>query len=352
MLRKTKLATLGLLKSSGVFDLVANSSWRRERLLILCYHGVSVEDEYLWRPQLYMTPELLRARLELLRSKRYSVLPLGQALTLLRSRDLPPRSVAITFDDGGYDFYKRAYPLVKEFGFPVTVYQTTYYMDRQMPIFNLVCSYMLWKRRAERLDGATELGLQGPVDLSTELGRHRVVRQFVERAEREKLSGQQKNELAQQLARALGIDYAELTGKRILQLMNADEVTEISKAGVDVQLHSHRHCTPEDEASFRREIAENRERIRALTGNNATHFCYPSGIYRKDYAVWLAKEHVTSATTCDSGLVERNNNSYFLPRFVDTSGRTQNEFESWLSGIGSLVAVRKAAPQRYIVPEG
>ena len=133
---------------------MANSAWRRERLLILCYHGISLEDEHLWRPGLYMTAELLATRLETLRAMRCSVLPLGEALTRLRRGDLPPRSVAITFDDGTYDFYKQAYPLLKKHDFPATVYQTTYYTDHEIPVFNLTCSYLLWQRRGEQLDPA------------------------------------------------------------------------------------------------------------------------------------------------------------------------------------------------------
>ena len=334
-----------------MFDLVASSSWRRERLLILCYHGISLEDEHLWRPQLYMQVELLEKRLEALRDQRCSVLPLGEALTRLRSRDLPPRSVAITFDDGTYDFYKQAYPLLKRYGFPVTVYQTTYYTDHELPIFNLTCSYLLWKRRGERLEAAPDLGIAEPMDLRTELGRHKVVRSLIDLSERENLSGGQKNDLAGRLAVVLGIDYAALAAKRILQLMNAQEVAEIGKKGVDVQLHSHRHRTPEQEDAFRREISENRQRIRTLTGREATHFCYPSGVYREEFPGWLEKENVVSATTCDAGLVDRRENPYLLPRFVDTSGRSELEFESWLSGVGSVVALRKAAAQRYTPEE-
>ncbi len=351
MLRKAKLATLGLLRSAGTFEIVANSKWRRERLLILCYHGISLEDEHQWRPPLYMQAESLERRLETLRAMRCSVLPLGEALTRLRQRDLPPRSVAITFDDGTYDFYKQAYPLLKKHQFPVTVYQTTYYTDHEMPIFNLTCSYLLWKRRGEQLDSARELGLSEPMDLRTELGRHRVVRGLIDLSERENLTGQQKNELVRRLAEILGIDYAAFSATRILQLMNAHEVSEVGKNGVDVQLHSHRHRTPEDEVLFRREVSENRESIRILTGTQASHFCYPSGVYRPEFPGWLEKENVISATTCDAGLADRHANPFLLPRFVDTSGRSPIEFESWLSGVGSLVAVRKAAPQRYIVPE-
>src|SRR4051812_20387674 len=136
MLRDIRRAVLDLQRRSGVFRLVANSQWRTNRLLILCYHGISRYDEDLWRPSLYMRPEVLRRRLEIMKQGEYNVLPLGEALRLLQGTgQLPPRSVAITFDDGGYDFYAAAFPVIKDYGFPVTVYQTTYYSDHQMPVF-------------------------------------------------------------------------------------------------------------------------------------------------------------------------------------------------------------------------
>lgn len=351
MLRNVKLAALGVLRSTGVFSAVANSTWRRNRLLILCYHGISLDDEHQWRPPLYLAPQVLERRLQALRSMQCSILPLGEALNRLRTRDLPPRSVAVTFDDGMYDFYRQAHPLLKKYEIPATVYQTTYYSDNLMPIFNLICSYMLWKRRADELPPIPELGLNEPMELRTQVGRHRVVRSLVERSEHENLTGSQKNEIASRLASALGIDYPALTAKRILQLMKPSEVAEISRAGVDVQLHTHRHRTPEDEALFRREIVDNRQRIQAMTGKDARHFCYPSGVYRNDFLSWLKKENVQSATTCDAGLAWPEQNPLLLSRFVDTSGRTQVEFESWLSGVGAMIAFRRIAPQQYTLPE-
>ena len=351
MLRNAKLATLGVLRRTGVFDLVANSEWRRNRLLILCYHGTSLEDEHEWRPALYMAPQVLEQRLQALRSMRCSVLPLEEALQRLHSRDLPPRSVAVTFDDGAYDFYRQALPLLKKYELPVTVYQTTYYSDHAFPIFNLICSYMLWKRRTEQLPPIPEIGLTGTMDLRTQMGRHRVVRGLIGHSERESLTGAQKNEIAARLASALLIDYAALNEKRILQLMNPNEISDIAKNGVDVQLHTHRHRTPEDEALFRREIVDNRQRIQSITGKVARHFCYPSGVYRKDFLSWLEKENVQSATTCDVGLARSEDNPLLLSRFVDTAGRTQMEFESWLAGVGDMIAFRRITPQQYVVPE-
>lgn len=348
MLRQIKLATLRLLKSGGVFELVANSRWRQQRLLILCYHGISLNDEHLWRPGLYMEPAVLEQRLETLNRGNYTVLPLGESLEQLRTGTLPPRSVAITFDDGTYDFYKQAFPRLKGYGFPVTVYQTTYYTDFQRPVFNLITSYMMWKRRGASVADGRDIGQPGPMDLRTEASRHQIVLGLLTMADRDQMSGPQKDELCARLAKLLGIDYEALVATRMLQLMNARELGEVASAGVDVQLHTHRHRTPEDETLFRREIQDNRSRIRALASNSARHFCYPSGVYRSKFLPWLTQEQVVSATTCDAGLATRNSEMLLIPRFVDTQRKTAIDFESWLSGVGDLLAVRRMATQSYV----
>lgn len=330
-----------------MFHRVADSRWRRNRLLILCYHGVSRTDEHLFRPNLYMQPGILRERLEILKQGQYSVLPLGEGLRRLQAADLPPKSVAITFDDGGYDFYAAAFPIIREYGFPVTVYQTTYYSDYQKPVFNLVCSYLLWKGRDRVLHNPEALGLTGALDLKTETGRMQILRRLVLNADERNLSGIQKNDLAANLAKSLDISYDEILSSRVFQLMNPSERAELAAAGVDFQLHTHRHRTPLDERLFRKEIQDNRRSLQKL-GETAVHFCYPSGIYRTQFVDWLQRENVLSATTCDPGLASRRSNRFLLPRLVDTSARTPVEFEAWLTGLAHLLSVRKAAPQ--IIP--
>src|SRR5690348_9942669 len=139
-------------KRAGVLDRMRDSDWRRRRLLILCYHGVSTCDEHEWDSELYVPPALLRRRLEYLRENRYNILPLAEACRRLKSNSLPPRSVAVTFDDGALDFATAALPILREFDAPATVYLTTYYSDAQLPVFDVVLSYVLWRGRHHRVD--------------------------------------------------------------------------------------------------------------------------------------------------------------------------------------------------------
>jgi peptidoglycan/xylan/chitin deacetylase (PgdA/CDA1 family) len=337
MHRFLRHTALTVLKNAGVFSFVKNTGWRRQRLLILCYHGISLEDEHEWRPALYMSPKQFEHRLDLLQRENCTVLHFSEALELLYRRDLPPRSVAITFDDGTYDFLRQAYPRLKEHGFPATVYLTTYYSEFPYPVFNLMCSYMIWKARDRGTVNLSEFGVAEPVALGSPEARQDAANHVVQWADRQEMNSERKDQIAACLAHRLHIDYEELRAKRILQLMNQQEVKQLSKAGVDFQLHTHRHRTPASEELFRQEIRENRAWISRAVGLVGKHFCYPSGVYRREFLPWLSSEQVVSATTCETGLATPRHHPLLLPRFVDTTGRTDLEFESWVNGVANFL---------------
>lgn len=343
MMRTMKLGALRFLQNAGAFARIRDSRWRSERLLILCYHGVSLDDEHEWRAQLYMPQAMLRERFEALRRGGYEVLPLDEAVERLYKKDLPPRSVVLTFDDGGYDFYRQASPILREFGYPATIYQTTYYSDYARPIFGVAASYLLWKRQGEVLQPSKDLSVSGPIDLRSEDSRRRVVAQMEQLCLREGWTGYQKNEYLERLAGFLGVDYKAFVAKRLLQIMRPEEIAEMARAGFDIQLHTHRHRTPLDEALFRKEIADNRQRIVEATGRTPAHFCYPSGNYETVFLSWLEQEGIVSATTCDPGIATRQSHPLLLPRFVDTMMQPMYVFEAWLSGAGHMVSARRPA---------
>jgi len=345
MLKKFKQLTLKSLKTTGVSTLVRDSRWRQQRLLILAYHGISIDDEHLWNSSQYMSADVLRQRFELLKKSNCAVLPLDEAVKRLYSNDLPDRAVAITFDDGTSDFYQRAFPLIQEFGFPVTLYLTTFYTHYRRPVFDLMLDYLLWKGRNVVLDLHSLTGEVSNIDLRDHASQRKALAAITTFARARKLSAEEKDALLISLAAQLKVDYGALNEQRITHNVTPDEVRALSDAGIDVQLHTHRHRTPLDRALFLREIADNRNSVQEMTGKTADHFCYPSGDYDLAFLPWLRESGVVSATTCETGFASASSNPLLLPRLLDNMQLSSIEFESWLTGVSAALPRRARKPK-------
>ena len=339
-----KRRVLGASSRLGLLSSVRDSAWRQRRLLILCYHSIAIDDEHEWSGTYSMSPTLLESRLRMLRDGRYNVLPLDEAVRRLYAGTLPPRSVALTFDDGMFDFRARALPLLQQFGFPATVYLTTYYSDYSKPIFGLLCSYLLWRaRHRPQPDVSALFGEPLRWNLADAGGRARAHREIIAYADREQMTLPERSALAERLSDVLGDDYEAIRAKRILTVMTRDEAAEVARDGIDVELHTHRHRTPNDHALFLREISDNRARIEQIREDTPRHFCYPSGIYRSEFLPWLREAGVRTATTCDPGLASIKTEPLLLPRLVDTSFLSPLDVEGWMTGMSAFFMPRKAS---------
>jgi peptidoglycan/xylan/chitin deacetylase (PgdA/CDA1 family) len=342
LIRYVKSNLLRVLDSAGLNARVLGSSWRARRLVIVCWHGISNDDEHRWDPGLFMTPETLRMRLELLRALKCNVLPLGEALTRVRSASLPPRAVCLTVDDGDSSFYSHAWPLLREYAFPATLYWTTYYSMRPYAVFDPMLSYLLWKGQRSTLtlrDPALRCDLRSPQE------RKRAFTALYGFARVHGWSADRKEAFLAELAGLLGIDYARIKSKRVLHLITPAEARSMVAEGLDLQLHTHRHRVPQEADGFAAELAENSRVLREAGAAAPAHFCYPSGSFLPQCAAWLRAGRVESATTCEFGLVDRHSNPYFLPRLMDHGATSAAEFCGGLSGIAALLRRRRAVPQ-------
>jgi peptidoglycan/xylan/chitin deacetylase (PgdA/CDA1 family) len=289
-----------------------------------------------------MRPETLRSRFSALRAGGYEVLGLADAIRRMDAGTLPPRAVALTFDDGAIDFLTHALAILREFQFPATVYLTTYYCQFRRPVFPTMLRYLLWRGREETLSLEGIAADPTPTALDRpelrESAFHRIIGPFQGKPG----AGEAKDAVLVECARRLRVDYNGLLRSRVLQIMNPEEVTSLPKDLIDVQLHTHRHRVPANQALFEREIVENRRFISDMTGSSAvSHFCYPSGVTNPIYEPWLRALGVTSATTCFPGLASRASNAFMLPRLIDTSFVSDLEFEGWLTGASAFLPRRR-----------
>ena len=65
-----------------------------------------------------------------LREENCFVMPLEDVVSALKGEHpIPARAVCITFDDGYKSNIEFAAPVLREYGFPATIFMTMYYLD-------------------------------------------------------------------------------------------------------------------------------------------------------------------------------------------------------------------------------
>lgn len=88
--------------------------------VILMYHSVGDNGEFFT-----VKPKEFARQIHYLFQWHFSVLHLEDAIELMQKNKLPKKSVVITFDDGYADNYTDAFPILKKYNFPATIFINT-----------------------------------------------------------------------------------------------------------------------------------------------------------------------------------------------------------------------------------
>lgn len=69
-------------------------------------------------------------------SKYFNVIPLDELVDRAINNDLPSNAIAITFDDGYKDNYENAYPILKRYNLPATIFLTSGPIESKLPLWH------------------------------------------------------------------------------------------------------------------------------------------------------------------------------------------------------------------------
>ncbi|WP_243373860.1 polysaccharide deacetylase family protein [Geotalea sp. SG265] len=94
------------------------------RFKVLAYHSVNVRsgDPY------EVTVADFAAQMQFLADRNYGVISLRGALESLKNGNVGEKNIVITFDDGFKSLTNNAFPVLKEYGFPATVFLPVKYV--------------------------------------------------------------------------------------------------------------------------------------------------------------------------------------------------------------------------------
>ncbi len=119
-----------------------------EHATITLYHHISETTP----ASTSVPPAKFREQLEHLRQGGFHVIALPELVQALQERrELPDKTIAITFDDGYISIYDTAFPMLQEFGFPFTVFINTQPHNDEMR------GYMSWEQIREMSDAGVTI---------------------------------------------------------------------------------------------------------------------------------------------------------------------------------------------------
>jgi peptidoglycan/xylan/chitin deacetylase (PgdA/CDA1 family) len=248
---------------------------------------------------------------------------------------LPDNALAITVDDGYRDFYQVAYPVLREYGIPATVYLVSDFLERSTWLWLDQVRYGFLHGKARRY--RMERPGQPPLDfeLGTPDTRRAAARAVGEAAKR--LPNTERLRLLAGLREALEVELPQDAPPEY-EALHWDEVREMAAAGVEFGAHTRRHpvlSRVDSESELAEEIGGSKLQIERRLERPVEHFCYPNGA-RDDVgprAVAAVRAACfRTAVTMESGLNHAGADPFQLLRIGVDAGLEEKYFERCAAG--------------------
>ena len=243
-------------------------------------------------------------------ARDFHPISLDEALAYVRGgRDVPRRSVVVTFDDGYADNYQVAVPLLNKIGIPATFYVTVDPVQRKRLPWPGRVRYALFTTR--------EPGWVAPDGQNWPLHEAELRAKAFERASEDcsKLAGIEQDEYVAGLEAQMRCALTQ--GPR---MMTWDEIRATVKQGHLVGSHTmtHPNMAHINDQDLKRELAESKRILERELGTGVVHFSYPCPALQPhwtEHTVTMSREcgYQTGVTT-NGGLVRRNDNPLQLKR--------------------------------------
>lgn len=294
---------------------------RATEAAILTFHGLCKDagDPDILDWSLHLPVEVFQSTCALL-SSDYHVISLAELVEARRNQvPLPENSVVLTFDDGYASNYELAYPILREYHLPATVFVTTGFLDGEDMLWFQRVDLALGRTQKESIDwkingNTVRLGFE-----SREARQQALVRLMPELKE---LSDTDLLNEIQRLEHALEVPTptpADMPAP--MRPLTWNMLRAMSNSGlVDFGGHTHTHpilsrCDP---LAMGAEIRTCHQRIFAETGIRPASFSYPNG-YAEDYTRetmrMVEEAGFHCACTMVNGRISPNTSLFQLPRY-------------------------------------
>lgn len=203
--------------------------------------------------------------------RHFSVLPIDQLLRDRAAGCVKNNSIAITFDDGHYDFYENAWPLLKKYDLPATLYVTTAFVDRQCWLWPDHIKHIVWNTRKTSI---SYLGKELILTNNNRLDVWNIIASHCLEMEND-----ERSEFIRALGTQLNINMEEEPSEHF-RAVTWDQLREMVSEGLNLGSHtiSHRILSKLPPKELETELAKSKLQIERSINSTITGICYPNGM--------------------------------------------------------------------------
>jgi len=247
----------------------------------------------------------------------FNVIPLDAAVDALRTRNLPARAMAITFDDGYADNRAIALPILKRHGLSATFFIATGYLDGGR-MWNDTIIEAIRGSEAIRIELGSINGFEGSQLQSLAIGsiveKRAAIQGLLGRLKY--LSSSERDAASRSIAEQCGINLPDDL------MMTSQQVVELRRAGMLIGAHtiSHPILARLEPADVRKEIFGSKGFLESILEEEVDLFAYPNGRPNVDFqtkdAVIVKELGFKAAVSTAWGTAGIDSDLMRLPRFT------------------------------------
>ena len=276
-------------------------------LSILYYHHVFADNEP-YHPDDINAQDFER-QIDYLQ-KHFNIFPLKIAIDLLRQKQLPPKALVISFDDGYQDNYTIAAPILEKLNCPAIFFIATEGVEKGY----------LWNDEIEQaIKNTTKETVSNKINgyslsLKTQSEKTIAFHSLVNSLKFQ--SNKQRSIKITCLLEELNVSTFTKT------MMTTKQLSDLYSRGFDLGAHTHSHTilATETNENVQQELLKNKNILENITNQSVDFLAYPNGLEGRDFSGThcnIAQNiGFKAAFSTNDGSSINSTNMYKIPRFM------------------------------------
>jgi peptidoglycan/xylan/chitin deacetylase (PgdA/CDA1 family) len=280
-----------------VVALLDQTGGERPNLLrVLTYHRVDVPQARPWLDPVLISasPEVFENQIRYL-SANYQPISIFDVLEILERKDrstLPPRAILVTFDDAYQDFEQHAWPVLKRYKVPVTLFVPTAFPDHPERLF-------WWDRLFHALHSTAKSEIHTPIG-------NLLIGKTWERSQ----ANLRLKSYIKTLPNDVAIDFVESIEQQLDVspqkncVLGWEELRKVAQEGVALAPHTQTHpiMNKLSASAMQKEALGSLLDLQREIGETLPVFAYPSGFHNAEVISAVRATGIKLAFTTERGI--------------------------------------------------